>query len=282
MNASPIRPITEQDLDQVVALMADSFPRRDRAYFAQGLERLAARDVPEGTETWGYLIDDDGPKGAALSISSWHGPPDRQELLINISTWCVAPSHRGPVAKELYDRAGTHPQAIVTNLSAAKHTLKTLDRLGFAPWTTGQFLAIGPRRRTARAGVMTRADAFSALPDHQQAMFAAHRDDRFLRIVLDCDGRQLPLLLLRRKIKGVFPIVQLIYCEDTALLLAHSGPLFAWLRRRGIFCVIFDANGQMDTLAGRFFPGRAAKYTRGGRPSCDVDHTYSEMLYLGF
>lgn len=279
---SVIRSIEDSDLDAVVALMCASFPRRDPLYFRTGLARMAERDVPGGTETWGLMIDDDGPKGAVLAISSWHGPPSARQLFVNISTWCVAPSHRGPLAKQLYDRAGARGDAVNTNLSAASHTLRTLDKLGFQPWTSGQFVAVAPRRRTQRAGVLTGAAALKTLPDHERGIFEDHGDGRFLPVALDCDGAILPLLLLKRRIKGVVPAAQLIYCPDLARLDAHMGALLAGLRRRGCLFLILDANGAKPDLHGKFYPGRAAKFYRGQQPAIDVDHTYSEMLYLGF
>jgi hypothetical protein len=279
---SSIRSIEERDLPAVISLMCDSFPRRDEAYFQRALERLAARRIPEGTETWGYLIDDDGPKGSVLAISSWHGPDEAPQLFVNISTWCVAPSHRGPLARQLYDRAGARDDAVNTNLSAAAHTLRTLDRLGFEPWTTGQFLAIGTRGRTTPAGLRTGAAAARDLPGHEQRLLADHDDKRFLTACLDCDGRLMPLVFVRRRIRGLVPAAQLIYCADTALLQAHMGTVLPWLRRRGCPFLILDASAPPAGLVGRFYPGQAAKYIRGRRPLLDVDHSYSEMLYLGF
>ncbi len=279
---SSIRGIEQQDLPAVIALMCESFPRRDEQYFRQGFERLAARDIPEDTEKWGYLIDDDGPKGAVLAISSWHGPKETRQLFVNISTWCAAPSHRGPIARELYNRAGSRADAVNTNLSAATHTLRTLDRLGFEPWTTGQFVAIATRGRTARAGLRTGAEAARDLPDHEQKMLNDHSDSRFLSVCIDCDGRLMPLVFVRRRIKGVVPAAQLIYCADLDLLKAHMSTVLNWLRRRGCPCMILDASAPLDGLVGRFYPGRAAKYIRGRRPALSVDHSYSEMLYLGF
>jgi hypothetical protein len=280
---SNIRPIREDDLPQVITLMCESFPIRDRAYFEAGLERLAAREIPVGTETYGYLIDDDGPKGAVLTISSWHGPPDARQLFVNISTWCVAPTHRGDMAKELYRRAGDRDDAVNTNLSAATHTLKTLGRFDFRPWTTGQFVGFAFRGRRSAASILTPEQAVArGMPEHSAKVLADHAARGCLTPCLEADGRVLPLIVLRRRIKGIIPAAQLIYCDDTAWLLKHGHALLEWLRWRGLFGLIVDVNEPPAEMIGQFFPGKAAKYVRGQQPAMDVDHSYSEMLYLGF
>jgi len=278
-----IRSIAEADLPAVITLMCESFPRRDRAYFEAGLRRLAAREIPEGCETYGYLIDDDGPKGAVLAISSWHGPPDARQLFVNISTWCVAPSHRGEMARELYRRAGARDDAVNTNLSAALHTLKTLDRFNFRPWTTGQFAGFAFRSRRSRAAALTPEQALArGMPEHQFRKLDDHRKLGCLTVCLEANGRIVPLVLLRRQIQRIVPAAQLIYCEDVAWLLDHGGALMWWLRLRGRTGLILDSNGPPPGMLGRFYPGKAGKYIRGQDPAIDVDHTYSEMVYLGF
>jgi hypothetical protein len=280
---SRIRPIKEEDLPEVIALMCESFPLHDRAYFETGLKRLAAREIPEGTETYGYLIDDNGPKGAVLAISSWHGAPGARQLFVNISTWCVSASHRGEVAKELYGRAGKRDDAVNTNLSAALHTLKTLGRFNFRPWTTGQFVGFAFRGNRSGATILTPEQALArGMPEHYSKVLTDHAKLGCLTPCLEADGRIVPLIVLRRRIKRAIPAAQLIYCEDLPWLLSHGHVLFSWLRRRALFALILDANEAPAEMVGRFFPGKAAKYIRGQQPGMDVDHSYSEMIYLGF
>lgn len=278
-----IRPIEEEDLPQVITLMCESFPRHDRAFFLAGLQRIAAREIPEGLPTYGYLIDDDGPKGAVLAISSWHGPPDARQLFVNISTWCVAPSHRGEMARELYRRAGERDDAVNTNLSAALHTLKTLGRFNFRPRTTGQFVGFAFRGGGLPATILTPEQALArGMPEHHAKVLADHARFGCLTPCLEAEGRIMPLIVLRRTVKEIIPAAQLIYCEDLPWLLKHGRPLLWWLRRRALFGLILDTNEAPPEMIGRFFAGKAAKYVRGQDPAMDIDHSYSEMLYLGF
>lgn len=277
-----IRPLAEGDIPATVRLMTESFPRRTQAYFETAFERLAVRDIPDGFERFGYVIDQGGIFGAVLAIPSAHDLGTETQAFVNISTWCVAPSHRGPAAKALYDQSGAREDAVNTNLSAAKHTLKTIGRLGFKPWSHGQYLALRARRN-GKAQVLTLDPAVKAgLPDHQARILEDHRRSGCLTPILESDGRLIPLILLKRVVRKVIPAAQLIYCEDRAWLLEHARPLLTWLRLRGRLGLIIDADSPEPALAGRYFPGLAAKYYRGQSPRLDVDHTYSEMMYLGF
>lgn len=282
MRDDPIRAMTEADLPAVVRLMAESFPRRDEAYFERGFERLAAAPVPDGYERYGFVIDDeDGIGGAVLAIPSTHDYGGSSQVFVNISTWCVAPSRRGPLAKALYDRAGARHEAVNTNLSAALHTIKTLDRLNFHPWTTGQFLALDA---TGRGGRAMRHDAPGApeVPAHHARVLEDHASLDCRSVVLETDAAPIPLVLLPRRVGRIVPVAQLIYCESLADLSRHGRALMRWARRSGFAGVLIDADGPVPGFRGRYYAGKAAKYIRGATPRYDVEHTYSEMVRLRF
>lgn len=276
-----IRPIEEKDLPGIITLFDEMFPGRGPAYFEAGLKRIAARDVPEGTQTYGYMVDDDGPKGAILTISTWHGPPDDRQLFINLSTWCAQRSHL-QFARELYRLGGERNDAVNTNLSAALHTLKTVVKCGYTARTTGQFAGFAVRGPRSKARILTPEQALAkGMPAYYGKLLADHASMGALTPCLEAEGRILPLIILRRRIKGIIPAAQLIYCEDTAWLLRHGHALFGWLRLRGLPALLVDANEPLPQLVGRFFPGKGARYMRGQEPRMDVDHSYTEMVYLG-
>ena len=282
MPDDPIRPLEPDDIPAACRLMAESFPRRDVAYFERGFERLAAAPEVPGCERYGHVIDDGGIRGAVLAIPSLHDYGDRTQPFVNISTWCVAQSHRGPLAKALYDRAGANGAAVNTNLSAAGHTIRTLDKLGFTPWTTGQFLALAARGPRAARIVAHDDPGAPALPPHHARTLEDHAALGCLTPVIDAEGRPVPLVLLPRRVARVVPVAQVIYCEHRADLARHGRALLRWVRRRGHAGLLIDADGPVAGFAGRHYDGKAAKYLRGARPRYDVEHTYSEMVRLGF
>lgn len=276
-----IRAIREEDLPAVIDLYCEMFPGRDKPYFEAGLKAIAAREIPPGTETYGYLIDDDGPQGAILTISSWHGPPEARQLYINLSTWCARRTHLH-LAREIYRLAGARDDTVNTNLSAALHTIKAVLKCGYQARTTGQFAAFAARGRASKARVLTSKQAFAkGMPEHYRQLLADHERLGAVTACLEAEGRIRPLIMVRRKVRGFIPAAQLIYCEDTAWLYRNAHALFWWLRLHGLPALILDANGPVPQLFGRFFLGKGHRYVRGLEPDLDVDHSYSEMVYLG-
>ncbi len=279
-----IRPIEENDLEAVVDLMATSFVLHTPQYFREGLERLGARTVPDGGQPWGYLIDDGGVVcGAVLSISSEHDYGPHQQTYANISTWCVNPTHRGPLAKELYDTAGGPDHWVTTNLSAAKHTLRTLEKLKFRTRTTGQFVAFASRGRSRAARMLSLQEGIDqGLAEAHVTTMQSHAARGCAVGCLVTPDQLMPLIFLPRTVSRILPCWQLIYCEDMKDFLANCRPVLPWLRRKGRPALIMDASADMPEFHGKFIDGKAAKFIRGVNPFWDVDHTYSEVFYLGF
>jgi hypothetical protein len=58
--------------------------------------------------------------------------------------------------------------------------------------------------------------------------------------------------------------------------------VWAALARRGYPFMLVDASGPVAGLTGRYVPAKASKYIKGPLPAKAIDHTYSEMVLLGF
>lgn len=281
--AGPFRQIQDADLPQVITLLTESFPRRTRAYWQTGLATLGALPQIPGRPRYGYVIDDNGIRGVLLTYTSLHGSGTPRQVITNISSWCVAPSHRGPLAKGLYNFASRDEGITYTNLSAATHTLKTIVAFGFEPWTTGQAVGIGRGKTPGFGGIVTVADADpDAMSASDLKMLRDHQDLGCIALCVRINGRLVPMIFVRRRIRRFIPCAQLIYCEHVRDFLDHSQAINRHLMRAGYPFLIFDCNGPVPEIKGRYYAGKAAKYTKGPRPVCGVDHTYSEMVYLGF
>ncbi len=46
--------------------------------------------------------------------------------------------------------------------------------------------------------------------------------------------------------------------------------------------MLFDASAPIEGLVGYYVDGKSSKYFKGPRPVKAIDHTYSEMVLLGF
>jgi hypothetical protein len=277
-----IRELRPDELPELASLLAANFPRFDVDFWHAAMNRLARRERVEGMPLLGLGIVDQGLQGAVLMISSKRTATGGPQIITNISTWCVNPSHRGALAKELYAQATSADQATYSNLSAAANTIKTITRLGFSEWRAGQAIGIGTGT-SGTARVLPFADAIRETADPAQlALMEDHHRLGCVVLGLALKERVTPLIFLKRKVLKHLPCAQLIYCEDFSDFSANSLAINNHLLRHGLPTLLVDASGKVPGLTGRYFPGKAAKYYKGPLPLADIDHCYSEMMYIGF
>lgn len=283
-SAFTIRELEEQDLAELAQIMSEGFPRHPLAYWQNRMQTLTNRVCAPGTQRYGYGIEADGLKGAILTIGSLHGPSDSPQKIVNISSWTVRPSHRGPPARELYRYATQYSNFTYSNLSAASHTLKTVLQSGFRERTAGQIIAVGIRKTPRKAvRLVYPQDAERAgLTPYKAEMLRYHADQGCIAFCLELADRLVPFIFLPRRIKPGIPVAQLIYCEQSDDFQENSRTIYLSLLARGYLAMLVDASGPIAGLKGKYFPGKAAKYYKGEPPLAAVDHTYSEMVYIGF
>lgn len=278
------REIETSDLATVATLLTEGFARRSPEFWTDRLQRMRALDPAPNTPRYGYAIETpDGLQGVALTFGSLHEAEIDPLTIINISSWTVRPAFRGKPAKELYGHTARLAGPTYSNLSAALHTQKAIKAYGFAERTAGQVIGVGHRSSGKRVGVLSRGDAVRMGLGAGVAEMLAHHEQRgCIALCLDLPDRLAPLLFLPRRVKPGLPIAQLIYCERESDLLEHSGTISMALLKRGFLALLVDASAPLPGFLGRYFPNRAAKYYKGRLPSLYVDHSYSEMIYIGF
>jgi hypothetical protein len=283
--AYEIREIQDGDLAEVTALLCEGFPRRSTEYWRAGLQRLSSRERPPDTEKYGYVLEaDKALRGVVLTIPSVHDHGSHPKIIINISSWYVQPSLRGNPAKELYRQASRRPDVTYTNLSPARNTIGTITSNGFQEWTSGQMVAMGFRRsRSKKARILTWKEVVSDDPSSIEAkVLADHESFGCLTFYLNVKSSLLPFIFVRRYIKGWIPCAQLIYCGQLSDLVEYNQPISIWLATRGFPFMLIDASDPIKGLIGHHFDYKASKYYRGQRPVKAIDHTYSEIVILGF
>jgi hypothetical protein len=279
-----IRDLSESDLPEAIRLLCEGFPRRAATYWRTGFDRLARRDPPQNTVRIGHAIFDSGTmRGVILAIPSTHENRASTQTFVNISSWYVQSSHRGAPAKQLYRYASSrHPDVTYTNLSAKPHTLKAIRAMGFQEWTAGQLLCVGTKGGAGRTRIISAEKSRAAgLPDPIARTLMDHERFGCISFCIETPTKLAPFVFLRRRVRFV-PCAQLIYCESLDDLIPNGRAISASLAMRGYPAMIVDANGPVPGLPGRYFAGRSSKYFRGPAPAVAVDHTYSEMIFLGF
>jgi hypothetical protein len=89
------RQIVDTDVNTVIMLLKNGFPRRSCEYWSRVLDRLAKHPTPAGMPKYGYLIESAGaPVGAILLISSSIQEGDKLAVRCNLSSWFVEPEFR--------------------------------------------------------------------------------------------------------------------------------------------------------------------------------------------
>lgn len=279
-----IREISEADLPEAIRVLCEGFPHRSPAYWQSGLNQLARLDAPAHTVRFGHaMFVKRTMRGVILCIPSVHKYGAVAQTFVNLSSWCVDPSHRGRSALQLYAQASSgHVDLTYTNLSATAHTLKAVVARGFQQWTAGQMLCVGIRSSPGRKRFVPSDQARSAgLAEPVARILADHAKFGCFAFCLETSTKLIPLIFLRRRVKSI-PVAQLIYCESLDELISNGLAVSAWFAARGYPAMLVDTNGPVAGLLGKYFPGRAGKFFKGPAPRLDVEHTYTEMVYFGF
>ncbi len=276
-----IRPIEDQDIPDVIQVLCEGFPNNNAEFYKAVFRRLRERDHPAETQRYGYVIDDKGVQGVMLTSGSLHGPWNTPLVFINLSNWTVRPHYRGEAAKLLYGEACGDNTVTTTNLSPVWYTLNTVEKYGFKPFCSGQMLGIGTTRSKGRLLTIEEAEK-AELDTRQVQLLKDHSRMNCLCICLESSEALAPLIFIKRTIKKLIPVAQLIYCESLDVFSENSLTINHWLLKHGCPFMLVDASGQVQGMLGKYFHGLGAKYFLGPAPILNIDHTYSEMVYIGF
>ena len=88
-------------------------------------------------------------------------------------------------------------------------------------------------------------------------------------------------MFVPRRVKGIVPCAQLIYCRDIADLVRFARPIGRFLARHGRPLVIIDSNGPIPGMVGKYFDGKLLKYFKGPDRPMLGDLAYTEAVMFG-
>jgi hypothetical protein len=281
------RLIEDADLATLTDLLARGFPTTDRQYWINGFDRLKTRARPAGYPDFGYLLEAEGVVvGVILLIFTQtedaSGPKIRcPKIRCNVSSWYVEPGYRG-YATLLISQAQKLKEVTYLNVSAARHTWPVVEAQGYRRYSQGQ-MAVFPALSGGFGASRVRAfdpardgslDDFALLERHAAAGCQ-------VLIVEGADGPE-PFVFVRRKLAyAPFGVMQLIYCRQTAAFVRHAGVLGRGLLRRGVLCVLCDADGPVPGLTGWFFRDKAPRYFKGPERPRLNDLSDTEIVLFG-
>jgi hypothetical protein len=93
--------------------------------------------------------------------------------------------------------------------------------------------------------------------------------------------RAYPFIFRARKLKGLVPCAQLIYCRDIDDFVQFAKPVGQFLARNGKPLVMIDSNGPMPGLRGMYINGLLPKYYNGPVAPRRGDIAYTETALFG-
>ena len=280
------RVIEQRDVPGVVDCLMRNFPERPRAFWTDGLARLAARPAVGDLPRFGHLLAaGDAIVGVLLQIVSTRETEAGAFARCNNAGWCVDPNYRG-YAHPLHARAISRRDVVYFNVTPASHTLETLAAVGFRRYSEGQ-VVFAPLLSRGETGA--RAVAFA--PDRPEAALLSKSDARLLadHAALGCAAligllgdQARPLAFQPRTIwRGRIPCAHLVYCREASDL-ARFGPAYGrHLARHGRFFVVADAAGPVPGLVGRYFAGREPRYYKGPQAPSPCDLADTELVIFG-
>ena len=222
--------------------------------------------------------------GAILLIFTDFGKGAAARVRCNISSWYVAPAFRAHAA-QLSAIAMRLKHVTYLNISPAKHTWPLLTAQGYQRYSEGQFACIpslSPRLTNARVWIAPAgaSGGWEHLPEYD--LLAAHAEAGCMSLFCDSASGRDPFVLAPRRVAySPVPLMQLIYCRDTADFARCAGALGRFLLARGVAAVILDANAPVPGLVGQYFKGRQPKYFKGAERPRLNDLAFTETVLFG-
>ena len=283
------REISAADLDAVADLLTRGFAGRSREYWAHGLRRQAAREVPYGYPRFGYMLHHDGlPVGVLLLLYTARIDGGVPAILCNLSSWYVEPAFRN-YAPMLTKIAQRHKEVTYFNISPATWTWPTIEAQGFNTYCSGLFFSIPALSRPTPGMTVETVSADAAsiegLSDAELELLTRHARYGCLSLICRTPGENpVPFILLPMRIRrGLFapPAMQLIYCRDIAEYVQCAGAIGRALLWRGKFGVMLDANGPVPDITGIYSGARGRKYFKGPNRPRLADLTDTELVLYG-
>jgi plasmid stabilization system protein ParE len=277
------RQIADADLPGIADLLKRGFgSRRTLGFWRRALTCLQARSAPADMPRYGYVLESGrNPVGVILLIFA--ATPGNGAMRANVSSWYVDPRFRG-YAPLLVSQALKLKSVTYMNISAVRHTWPILQAQGYRRYSNGIFVAFAALRgsgddRARLLAAATRPDA--PFEPFERDLLLEHAAYGCVSFWCETPERAFPFVFRPRRVKGVIPCAQLVYCRDVADVARFAGRIGRLLALRGRPFVVIDANGPIAGLPGKYFDETMPKYYRGpARPRLG-DLAYTEAALFG-
>ena len=279
------RQIRVADIDGVVNLLTRGMRIRTREFWVHAFRRLTEHSTPPGFPKYGYLLEHkEAPVGVILLIFSPIFVDGEVKVRCSVSSWYVDPSFRSYAAM-LAAHALAHNEVTYFNITPDPRTLAILEAQRWMRYSGGRFVAV-PALSPLSSGARIERVARDIRPGEDLQAFEAelllkHADYGCVSLTCSLGDRRYPFIFLPLRKAGVVRFAYLVYCRHLEDFVRFAGPLGRFLALRGTPLVVFDANGAIDRLVGKYLEG-SPKYFKGPNRPRLGDWAYSERVMFGY
>lgn len=275
-----VREIQDADLFELGTLLAEGFPKRTLEDWRSALNILTGRPSVEGFPRYGYCLEDGGRlEGVLLLLTATIDGVTRS----NLSSWYVRPRYRS-LATLMHQCAVRTKATVYLNLSPATHTLRSIEALGFRPYTGGTLLvdatsAVRVGNSIVRSLTLEAARTLDA--EVRRSVEAHSRYGCNALLLEDREGSMIALYRVKW-LKRLVPAARFV-AGNPVRLAASAGPLMRTLLLRGIPLALIDAPLSCAPARGmRLLSSRERRYVAtDGTPPAPGDLRETEVALFG-
>ena len=275
-----LRPIDDSNSSDALAVLTRGFPERTTSFWVDGLRKILASPSRRDAEPIGFLMAMGGEDvGVVLTIPSERPGPGGMRNVFNLAAWYVDEPHRWLAPRMLQKVVAQ--AAVFTDLTPSAAAQQINQRLGFEvlnegfqvfplPWTALR------ARKQARVIPVEQA----SLSDDARATLDQHLRLGCVVAVLQNGADHHPLIfsrMTRRRLPGA----RVILTDSKSLIVDNLAVISRFLLGNGMFFLLMDANRADATAGGSISRWSAPTYVKGAADRNRIDHTYSELIFLG-
>ena len=276
-----LRPIDDCNSGNALAVLTRGFPEKSESFWAEGLRKILASPSRRDAEPIGFLMAVGSEDvGVVLTIPSERPGPGGMRNVFNLAAWYVDEPHRW-LAPRMLQKVVAQQAAVFTDLTPSAAAQQINRRLGFEILNEGFQVFLLPwtaLRARKQARVISVDDA--KLPDDMRAILDQHVRLGCVVAVLQ-DGADHHPLIFSRMTRRQLPGARVILTDSKSLIVDNLAVISRFLLRNGMLFLLMDANRADATAGGSISRWSAPTYVKGATDRSRIDHTYSELIFLG-
>jgi len=276
-----LRAIDDCNSAKALAVLKRGFPEKTDSFWDDALRKILSSPHRRNAEPIGVLMAvGEEDVGVVLTIRGSKTGQGGKRDLINLAAWYVDEPHRW-LASRMLQKVVSRQASVFTDLTPSLAVQQINQRLGFEilnegfqvfllPWT-----ALRPRKQ---ARIISTDKA--RLSDLTRATLDHHVGLGCVAAVLQTGTDHHPLIFSRTTRRNL-PGARVILTSSKKLIVDHLAVVSRFLLRNGMLFLQMDSNRADATIRSSIARWSEPTYVKGATDRSGIDHTYSELVFLG-